>query len=235
MATVWWALLALRGLLPAASPSRWACWSARSARQGLGRAAGRGRRRVHRDAGAGPDPPAVSANLGDRTAAWLYDRLTEACVEPPGIGHLEDPALAADMTVARDFDLGMTGPPLSLSMDFIAGGLVALLARLGLGGRAVRLRLVGAAGAGRRLAGDALAAAGERRLARPQHRRGAAGAAGRRLRLPAGGRPAGGEGGAAVRAGRLGDRPVRRPPAPPARSCSTRRPGCASGRCSRAC
>ena len=32
---------------------------------------------------------AVSANLGDRTAAWLYDRLTEACVRPPGMGHLE--------------------------------------------------------------------------------------------------------------------------------------------------
>jgi ATP-binding cassette subfamily B protein len=73
---------------------------------------------------------AVSATLGDRTAAWLYDRLTDACVEPPGMGHLEDPALAADLTVARDFDLGMTGPPLSISMDFIAGGLVELLGGL---------------------------------------------------------------------------------------------------------
>jgi len=27
-----------------------------------------------------PIHQAVSANLGDRTAAWLYDRLTEACV-----------------------------------------------------------------------------------------------------------------------------------------------------------
>src|SRR5207249_9604510 len=26
---------------------------------------------------------AISANLGNRTAAWLYDRLTEACVRPP--------------------------------------------------------------------------------------------------------------------------------------------------------
>ena len=73
---------------------------------------------------------AVSATLGDRTAAWLYDRLTDACVHPPGMGHLEDPALAADLTVARDFDLGMTGPPLSISMDFIAGGLVELLGGL---------------------------------------------------------------------------------------------------------
>jgi ATP-binding cassette subfamily B protein len=70
---------------------------------------------------------ALSANLGDRTAAWLYDRLTEACVHPPGIGHLEDPKLTTDLTVARDFDLGMTGPPLSISLDFIADGLVELL------------------------------------------------------------------------------------------------------------
>jgi ABC-type multidrug transport system fused ATPase/permease subunit len=77
-----------------------------------------------------PIHQAISANLGDRTAAWLYDRLTQACVEPPGLGHLEDPELAKDMTTARDFDLGTGGPPLSLSMDFIAGGLVELLAGL---------------------------------------------------------------------------------------------------------
>ena len=69
----------------------------------------------------------ISWNLGDRTAAWLYDRLTEACVRPPGIRHLEDPQLTADLTVARDFDLGMTGPPLSISMDFIAAGLVEMI------------------------------------------------------------------------------------------------------------
>jgi ABC-type multidrug transport system fused ATPase/permease subunit len=71
---------------------------------------------------------ALSANLGDRTAAWLYDRLTDACVKPAGMGHLEDPKLTADLTVARDFDLGMTGPPLSISIDFIAGGLVDMIA-----------------------------------------------------------------------------------------------------------
>src|SRR5215471_11050371 len=71
---------------------------------------------------------AISANLGDRTAAWLYDRLTEACIRPPGIGHLEDPKLTGDLTVARDFDLGMTGPPLAISIDFIAGGLVEMIA-----------------------------------------------------------------------------------------------------------
>src|SRR6185295_98001 len=73
---------------------------------------------------------AIGANLGDRTAAWLYDRLTEACVRPPGIGHLEDPKLTGDLMVARDFDLGMTGPPLNVSVDFIAGGLVELIGGL---------------------------------------------------------------------------------------------------------
>src|SRR2546425_1914158 len=77
-----------------------------------------------------PIHQAVSANLGDRTAAWLYDRPTEACVRPPGMGHLEDPKLTGDLTVARDFDLGMMGPPLSISMDFIAGGLVSMIAGL---------------------------------------------------------------------------------------------------------
>jgi ATP-binding cassette, subfamily B, bacterial len=74
-----------------------------------------------------PIHQAISANLGDRTAAWLYDRLTEACVRPPGMGHLESPSLASDLTVARDFDLGMTGPPLFISMDFIAAGLVEMI------------------------------------------------------------------------------------------------------------
>jgi len=74
-----------------------------------------------------PIHQAVGANLGDRTAAWLYDRLTEACVRPPGMGHLEDPTLTSDLTVARDFDLGVTGPPLAISMDFIANGMVEMI------------------------------------------------------------------------------------------------------------
>ena len=77
-----------------------------------------------------PIQTAVSHNLGDRTAGWLYDRLIEACARPPGLGHLEDAALATDLTVAREFDRGMTGPPLSYSMDFIAGGLVGMIGGL---------------------------------------------------------------------------------------------------------
>src|SRR5438445_4576822 len=77
-----------------------------------------------------PIHTAISANLGDRTAAWLYDRLTDACVDPPGMGHLEDPTLTNDLTVAREFDAGMTGPPLYLSLDFIADGLVQMVGGL---------------------------------------------------------------------------------------------------------
>src|SRR6516165_5725943 len=46
------------------------------------------------------------------------------------MAHLEDPKLTSDLTVARDFDLGMTGPPLTISMDFIASGLVEMIAGL---------------------------------------------------------------------------------------------------------
>src|SRR5436190_6680510 len=77
-----------------------------------------------------PIHQATGANLGDRTASWLYDRLTEACVRPPGMAHLEDPKLTSDLTVARDFDLGMTGPPLFISMDFIASGLIEMIGGL---------------------------------------------------------------------------------------------------------
>jgi ABC-type multidrug transport system fused ATPase/permease subunit len=77
-----------------------------------------------------PIHQALGANLGDRTAAYLYDRLTQACVQPPGMGHLENPQLSTDLVVARDFDLGMTGPPMFISMDFIASGLVDMMAGL---------------------------------------------------------------------------------------------------------
>jgi ATP-binding cassette, subfamily B, bacterial len=69
----------------------------------------------------------VGYDLGDRTAAWLYDELATATTDPPGMGHLEHPELTGDLQVARDFDSGMTGPPLSISLDFIAVGLVDLL------------------------------------------------------------------------------------------------------------
>ena len=73
---------------------------------------------------------AIGANLGSRLASWLYDQLTVACVRPAGMGHLESPKLTSDLTMARDFDLAITGPPMAISMDFIAGGLVEIVAGL---------------------------------------------------------------------------------------------------------
>jgi ABC-type multidrug transport system fused ATPase/permease subunit len=74
-----------------------------------------------------PVHQAVSANLGSRVAAWLNDALARACVEPPGIGHLEDPELTEDLTVAREFDRGQTGPPMYMNVDFVAGSVVELV------------------------------------------------------------------------------------------------------------
>lgn len=73
---------------------------------------------------------ATSQNLGSKTAAYLYDELSITCAEPPGIGHLEDPSLTKDLAMARDFDLGISGPPLYVSMNFIASGLVEMVAGL---------------------------------------------------------------------------------------------------------
>ena len=74
-----------------------------------------------------PLQQAVSANLGAVAGDWMNDRLMVATVSPPGMGHLESSELADDLGVARDFDLGYTGPPLFIAMDFIAGGLVLLV------------------------------------------------------------------------------------------------------------
>ena len=129
LAALWWVVLVLRGLLPALfAIVMGALVGAVQAQEGL---------ELPLTAMAvvfalqqllAPLHQAVSSNLGSQTAAWLYDRLTVACVEPPGMAHLEDPELANDITMARDFDLGISGPPLSISMDFIAAGLVELLA-----------------------------------------------------------------------------------------------------------
>jgi len=131
LAVVWWIVLILRGVLPAIFAIAMGVLVA---------AVERGDRVIDGLALVGivfillqvltPIHQAVGANLGDRTAAFLYDKLTEACIRPPGMGHLEDPKLTSDLTVARDFDLGMTGPPLFISMDFIASGLVEMLGGL---------------------------------------------------------------------------------------------------------
>ena len=73
----------------------------------------------------------VGTNLGDHLSAHLQDNLITAATGPAGIAHLESAALAGELAVARDFDLGISGPPLALSMGLIAGSLVDALAGAG--------------------------------------------------------------------------------------------------------
>jgi ABC-type multidrug transport system fused ATPase/permease subunit len=73
----------------------------------------------------------VGTNLGDRLSSALQDRLITAATGPAGVAHLDSAALAGELAVARDFDLGISGPPLALSMGLIAGGLVEALAGAG--------------------------------------------------------------------------------------------------------
>jgi ABC-type multidrug transport system fused ATPase/permease subunit len=128
LALAWWSVLLLRGLLPALFAITMGA---------LVGAVERGDSLAAPLGGVGivfvllqvlaPLHQAIGANLGSRTAAWLYDELTTACVQPPGMGHLEDPGLTTDLTMARDFDLGISGPPLHISMGFIASGLVEVV------------------------------------------------------------------------------------------------------------
>ena len=91
LAVAWWVVLVCRGVLPAVFAV--ATGALVGAVQG-------GRDLAGPLAAVGvvfvllqvlvPIHQAVGTNLGDRTAAWLYDRLTEAGVRPAGMGHLED-------------------------------------------------------------------------------------------------------------------------------------------------
>ena len=153
---------------------------------------------------------ATSANLGSRVAAWLYDRLTEACVKPPGMGHLEDPELTSDLTVAREFDAAHDGAAdvhqprvhrpsgLVTSVTGVASALVlfgfAWWAPLLLGGAwALTHYLLRESAVWR-----------DRNTAEVRGR-----AAARGVRVSAGRGSAGGEGAAALRASGLGDGAVR--------------------------
>ena len=131
LAIAWWTLLLLRGLLPATFAI---------AMGSLVGAVERHEPLTTALAIAGAVflllqilPPlhhAAGTNLGSRIADWLYDQLTRTCVTPPGMGHLENPKLTTDLSMSRDFDMAITGPPMSISMDFIASGLVEMIAGL---------------------------------------------------------------------------------------------------------
>ena len=184
LAAAWWVLLVARGVLPAVFAVAMG-WLVGAVQRGesLGAPLGLMGTTFVLLQVLTPVHQAVSANLGSRVSAYLNDALAKACVGPPGIGHLEDPELNEDLTVAREFDHGQTGPPMYLNVDFVAGSLVELV-----GGIASAVVLFGFTWwaplrARRRLVRDALAASGERRLEGPEHRRGPLGAAARELRV----------------------------------------------------
>ena len=129
LATAWWTLLVLAGALPAAFVVAMGL---------LVRAVERGD-----DLGlpltavgvlfvamqiSRPLHAQVGMNLGDTLSSWLNHQLLLATNGPQGMAHLERPDLIDDLTVARDFDLGITGPPMRISMGFIAAGLVEIVA-----------------------------------------------------------------------------------------------------------
>ena len=127
LAAVWWGLVAVRSLLPAVLTL------------GLGSlvSAIAGGRSVTGPlllvggsfallSMSSPIHTQVGSILGDRTSGWLQASLTAACADPPGISHLERPGLADELTMGRDFDLGITGPPLSVALGLISAGLVEL-------------------------------------------------------------------------------------------------------------
>ncbi|MEY9211671.1 ATP-binding cassette subfamily B protein [Thermobifida halotolerans] len=72
----------------------------------------------------------VGSLLGEHASDRLHDRLLVAAGAPEGVAHLENREHMDELTAARDFDLGMSGPPLHLSMGIIAGGLVEAVAGL---------------------------------------------------------------------------------------------------------
>ncbi|MEU0517199.1 ABC transporter ATP-binding protein [Streptosporangium sp. NPDC006007] len=72
----------------------------------------------------------MCGNLGDRLADRLHTLLGEATSLPSGLAHLESRRLAERLAVAQDFNLGISGPPMSISIGLITGGLVEFVAGL---------------------------------------------------------------------------------------------------------
>jgi ATP-binding cassette, subfamily B, bacterial len=128
MANGFWALVVVRGLLPAGfavamgqlvsavergsslAPGLTAVGALFVAMQSLG-----------------PVHDALSTNLGAVGSSYLHDRLLDACLGPPGLAHLEDSALADRLSTARDFDLGLTGPSMAPSLPNIGSGFATVL------------------------------------------------------------------------------------------------------------
>lgn len=125
LAGTWWALIAARGVLPALF----------TLLTGALIGAVQGSRPLAAPllaAGAAfvliqllaPVHAQVSSNLGDRLSDSLHGLLARASTTPSGLAHLESSELAERLTLAQDFDLGFSGPPMNISIGLISGGLV---------------------------------------------------------------------------------------------------------------
>jgi ABC-type multidrug transport system fused ATPase/permease subunit len=125
----WWALVAVRGALPAAFAVAMGGLVAAVERGSspTGGLVAVGTVFVAMQA-LGPAHDALSSNLGATVSFWLHDRLHEACDGPHGLAHLDHPDLADELSAARDFDLGLAGPPIVVCMPNIGGGFSALAA-----------------------------------------------------------------------------------------------------------
>ena len=125
LAGAWWALVVLRSLVPAAAivaTGRLVGAVSAGSRPGWALAV------VLASSVLilvlSPIHDAISANLGAQAGADLHERLLRAAIEPAGVAHLEEPELADDFALARDFDLGITAPPVRVCLPFVANGLV---------------------------------------------------------------------------------------------------------------
>lgn len=139
LTVLWWALVVLRGLLPAAFALAMGALVDRVHSGGSTAAplVAVGVTFVAMQA-LGPVHEAVATNLGALLTRWLQDRLHDACDGPAGLAHLDDPVLADKLAAARDFDLGLAGPSIVVCLPNVAGGFSALA-----GGLAQALLLLG--------------------------------------------------------------------------------------------
>ncbi len=69
----------------------------------------------------------IGSILGAKTGVWLNTRLLRACVDPRGLAHLERPDLADELSKARQFDVGILGPPLEAALPEIGSGFSTVL------------------------------------------------------------------------------------------------------------
>ena len=127
-AVAWWALLLVRALVPAGLAITTGVLVGRVEGGGslTGPLAAFGIFFVLSQVGP-PVHQVVGAMARPPRQPVLNDRLMATTLGPDGVGHLERGDLTNDLTTARDFDLGWTGPPMFMNMDFIAQGLAMLL------------------------------------------------------------------------------------------------------------